>query len=1677
MFWLEGHTIAEVLLEGEVRTLYRGYRDTDGTPVLVSALNDDFPNARDVARLRHEYLILRELALPCAPTPLGLTPCRNGVALVVSDAGKRPLTERMKRGRQDLGSALRIGIAVARALDRVHLRGVVHKDVCPANILVEEGTLDIELMGFAHASRLPREDARLAATTSMEGTLAYMAPEQTGRMSRVVDHRADLYAFGVTLYELLTGALPFAMDDPLGLAHAHIARTPAPPHARMPELPRVVSDIVMKLLAKSPDDRYHRAAGVEADLAECAMRWQKAREIEPFALGRADLGDELVLPQKLYGREIEQKALALALERASSGKLAVVVVSGPRGVGKTALASELRSAVAVRGGRFAEGSPDDLGGASPCALLASALRSLVRQILAGPAEQARAFVRELGRTLGEGGSMLVDLVPELAEALGEREAPHASPALPATASNERLSSLARALLDAASREAPLVLFLDDLDAADATSIGVVRALVEGPSPRRLCVVVACRERPSDERPGPLDVRELGRRGAPVTEIALGPLSPVHVRLFVADALGTPEAGVAALADVLAAATHGNPFFLREVLRALHAEGFVRFDPQACVFRWDLELVRGRLGAADVHELVRERIAALPPRTAGVLGLASCLGKTFDLEQLALAAGRPMPRVAEDLWPSLEAGLIAPLSPDYRYQNEEPTLSAGRKPRVLYAFAHEHVHEVAYASIAVERRAAEHLAIGRQLSSPPRRDVSHGDALAAVRQLNLGEQAMTDPKERVALAETNLGIGRRARAVGALSDAVECFSAGLVALAGRSPHELWFSLGRDYCECAVALGDDQTATRLVAELERGAATRLERVEACRLLVAFHVARQEQAEALTAGARGLGELGVVVPEGIDELDEAIEAEVRAIQASLGKRPPSALATWPIVHDPDSAGAMSLLLDLFTPAFEVSPAIAGLVSAVLTRLSIVHGNTEASAYAYATYGFFLATSLGRHDEGHAFAELALALEEERGEGLLTSRVRLVVGSMLHTRRPRRVALFHFLRAAGEAVVFGDSPYVALATAEVLGARFELGDDLARACDEAERSLGKLRRTQRRLSGPHGLSLIGLQVVRCLLGRTRGVTSLSDDGFDEATLASASSVVLFHYQVRRAELLLLHDDPASAARAALAAEERLQSALGTYLATELSFWLALALLLDTKVSPAERAARLVKVDACIAELAALSARSPENYERKWKLAGAERARASGDELAAMELYEKAVRAAAESGVSRDEALANELAARFHLERRRDTVARAYMGEAYQAYLRWGAITKVEALRERYRFLLPGRMPGLSDVVARGGELLGASHFDLAAVMRAAQAIAEEIVLDVLLDRVMRVIVETAGAQRAVLLLDRSVATTEAIRRAAGDETPPELVIEATMTIDPDRVLIGSEAAAAVGWELPQSIVDEVAVTRAPVVLGGSRGYDRFSKEPHLVERRPRSLLCLAMAHRGRLSGVLYLENRVAADVFSPARVSVASFLSSQAAIAVENALLVASIQRMSEVQRRTNEVLENEVMMRTSELERELEQRERAELEKAALSEAMIRAQAERLMELSTPLLPILDGVVVMPLLGAIDEPRAAQILSAALAGVSSSRASILILDITGVRSATAHVTQTLLEAARAVKLLGAEVIISGVRAEVARTLVGLGASMQGIVTKATLKDAITFALARTRRPAGSF
>jgi predicted ATPase/anti-anti-sigma regulatory factor/GAF domain-containing protein/tRNA A-37 threonylcarbamoyl transferase component Bud32 len=1666
MIALPHYTLTGTIYEDDIDALYSGQRDADGAKVAVKVLRGEYPCPRDVARIQHEYAILKALSIPGVVRAHALEPCEGGPALILDHVRGRSLHDILAVERIDLAAALRIASSLADTLAAIHAHHVLHKDINPRNIIVDQEARRVTIIAFGIATRLSQETPIAESPPVLEGTLAYISPEQTGRMNRVIDSRTDLYSLGVTLYEILTSALPFPEKDPMDLIHSHIARTPMRPSQLVPSIPVVVSDIVMKLLEKAAEDRYQNAEGLKADLDVCLAELEQKGSIAPFPLGRRDRARDLRIPQQLYGREAELAALHAAFDRASLGAVELLVVKGHAGVGKSALVSEVHPLIACRGGFFGAGQFEQLGGGVPYAGVAAALSAVLRQILTfSPAKLAR-YRALFEEALGSSGRLLVDLLPELALCIDPQSAALTpSPAAAAPRFDLALQRLLRAL----STERTLVIFLDDLHWADAASLSLLHRLLTDTGGAHLLLIGAYRDDEVDAaHPLTRLLGALGPTGAAVTEIPLGPLPRTHVTALLQDALFSDEAGVSPLAAQVFEKTHGNPFFLGQFLFALHREGMLALDVATGRWTWDLPRIKAAEITDNVVALLIGKIKQLSPRTQRVLALAACIGRSFDQKRLAAVDEAEPKAAASDLWEALEEGLVLPLDADYRFFEAEAALPGADASalNVGYRFSHERVQQAAASLFDEAHKQQIHLRIGRLLRAEIGADPSGEALLGAVNHLNFGAAQIDDPTERARLARDNLEAGRKAKARMAYEAATDYLEAGISLLdeaAWAEDRAFASALVVEQATCAYLAGRFEQAEAAYDELLRRAPTDVERafVESTRITLYFTMGRYH--DAIAVGRNGLGRLGIELPETEEAMRALLDEEIAAVDQNLGGRKIEALLDAPVITDPRERAIVKLLMDLWTPTAVVMPTLRTLVTVKQVNFSLLHGNAEASSLGYMAYGSLLARIIGRFDDARAFGRLAMALHERFGSSQLSGSLNFLFGGYAHLVDPLHAAVPYLERAFHLGLETGDFVGSSYAAMFLVPIWMSMGAGLASVEEKATELIALLRRRTWDEFLFAGLSL-SERILLNLTGRTDGPETLSGGGFDEARFAESMSRVGFEYiacwyAAFKLMLGFLYEDYRGAIEMAEQAEAKLGSARGSYLLTELNMFafFSFAALLPT-ATPEEAARFALELDRHQAQLTLWAEHCPANYQHRILLVRAERARLEGKDLSAMQLYDQAIEAARAGDFLRDEAIASELAARFYLSRGRTRIGRAYLTDARHGYLRWGSTAKVEALDAAYGELLGLLDPrsSLAGPISSGHEARRASSsVDVLSVVRAAQAIAGEILLDKVLDRLLRIILSNAGAQRGVLLLEQD----------------GRLRVEATITLQPDEVRVGpSLPLEEAGGALAVSIAQYVERTSESVVIGDAQRDARFRADPYLAKAEPRSILCLAMAHHGRLMGVLYLENNAVADAFTSARIEICRLLSSQAAVAVENALLYTHVQTVTEQLWATNEHLEREVHRRTEQLRVELAERVRIEEARVVLQEEIIRVQNERLVELSTPLIPISAKVMVMPLIGSIDAERAQQILETALRGASDNGAKVVIMDITGVRRMDAAVAASLMRTAGALGLLGAEAVITGIRPGVAKTLVGLGISLGAVVTRRTLQSGIDYALART-------
>ena len=1530
MISIPGYEFSTVLHEGISTIIVQGHRIVDDMPVVAKLLRSEYPRPRDLARLRHEFGILRQLNVPNVIKAYSIEKYGNGIVLILEGLTAKALSEHIHRKTLDLGTSLRIALTLAEILAELHKHRITHKDIKPQNVLLEEATGKVYLIDFGVASHLSQETQNSTPAHALEGTLAYMSPEQTGRMNRSIDHRTDYYSLGVTLYEMLVGSLPFVSTDPVELVHQHIAVTPVAPHQRNPRIPQVVSDLVMKLLAKAAESRYQNAAGIVADLKECLSQWNLHGTVFAFPLGRHDISDTPQIPQKLYGRERHVAALMGAFERVSSGRSELLLVGGPSGVGKSVLIQEVNQAIARQGGDFVSGKFDQLHRTLPFAAFTQAFRELVRHLLMLPEAQLGQWRSRLATALGANAQLIIDLIPELEFVLGPQP-PVAT--LGPTEAQLRfglvMQNYVRVFCTAGH---PVVLFLDDLQWADPASLWLLQLLLTDAERGHLLIVGAYRDNEVDAaHPLRATIQQLRKHDVETNEVTLEPLALEDVQLMLAETFGQHAAGpVDSLARQVHAKTQGNPFFIIQFLSALHKAGLLYLDLAISKWTWDVARIAAAPLTDNVVEFMSGQIQKLPVDTQRLLAQAACIGFQFGLSTLVNIAERAPLAVSAALWPALGQGLLLPTSSEYRLVPGQEDVDGTPAVsdidlNVSYRFLHDRVQQAAYSLIPEEQRPALHLRIGRgfrqNLPSTPRAEV----VFEVVHHLNAGASCMTEPAERIDLARLNLQAGRMAKAATAYSAAADFFGAGVAQLDAsiwETDYELAFDLHRDQAECEYLAGRFAKAESLLAQLLGRVSSNLQRTEILGLRMMLYASQGRFEEGVTAGREGLKLLGIDLPVGPADCFAALMAEIGSIDKILGAGSITSLVDAPLLTAKDKQAALRLMMDLSPLAYQAEPSLFAVVVAKQVSLSLTFGHASISAYGYVTYGIIMAGAFGRYAEAIALGHLSLLLVEKLHGTEVACRVNACFGFYAPYGEPLRSSIGVFTRAQQIGLESGDYYYASLAFLYVPLTLLRLGDSLDTVRDEVSRGLTAMKRTQDQ-TGLSGLQLIR-QVIACLQGQTESPTSFNSAEFDVTQwLAHVDAMKLGGmrclYQIYLLQVCYLHGRYQEALAMAEGAERLLGAAVGLHYSTDHPFYTALALAAQYDTAPEEqRPAQLAAMSVHLATLERLKQGSSTNEAHRHALVAAEIHRVSGEPTQAMALYEQAIALARDNGFPHHEALANELFSKFHLTQGNVKAASEYMTKARYDYERWGASVKVAQLTEQYtqQFSVPEVAPGpsrepLNRVTDTTTTMwMSGQSLDVVSVLRASQAISSEIVLTKVLDRVMRVVVASAGAQRGFLVL----------------KSNDSLWVEALIVVDPERVEVGLHTPVASRADLAATIIQYVARSHETVVISDATTAPRFASDPYIARERPKSILCLALLHQGRLVGIVYLENNVSTNVFTHERVELLRLISSQAAISVENAQLYSNLQEATEKLKQSNENLEQQVAQRTSELSKAL-------------------------------------------------------------------------------------------------------------------------------------------------------
>lgn len=1522
------YQIIAKIYESANSLVYRAVSSSNARPVILKVLKQDYPTPSELTRYKQEYQITRSLEIEGAIATYDLLPYGNTLAMVLEDFGGVSLDILLRSQKFTLAEFLYLAIAIADALSKIHDNNVIHKDLNPANIVFNPKTKQLKIIDFGISTVFTRENPTLKNPDVLEGTLAYMSPEQTGRMNRELDYSTDFYSLGATFYQLLTQRVPFETDDALELVHCHIAKQPPPSHEVDREIPLTVSLIVMKLLAKTAEERYQSALGLKADLEECFRQLQQTGQIAQFPLAQYDICDRFKLSQKLYGRDSEITALLSAFDRVAGrvgepsegeendnshqSSIEMMLVAGFSGIGKSALVRELYKPITQQRGYFIAGKFDQFQRNIPYSAVISAFKSLVRQLLSESEARLAQWREKLLAAFGVNGQIIIDVIPEIEKIVGVQ--PPVQLLEPTETQNRFNTVFLKFIGVFCQRSHPLVIFLDDLQWADSASLKLIELIMNDARTEYLLLLGAYRDNEvNPNHPTILTVERLQEQGAVINTILLDPLQPEEIARLIADTLHSEPETVTPLAELVAKKTLGNPFFINEFLKTIDREHLLTFQQQHKCWQWDIERIEALGITANVVDLLLGKLRKLPKPTQQAIRLAACIGNSFDLTTLSIISEKSASATFQDLLPAIQLSTIQPVS------ELATTPEAPLEAELViqnYKFRHDRIQQAAYALIEEPQKKAVHLQIGRLLLQRLNAEELSAKIFTLVDHLNQGRDLIKSAAEKILLVKLNLQAGEKAKEAIAYAASREY----LIVAEDEFPGNIWqedyetaLDLYRELAEIEYLNGNFVRSQNLLDISLQQAKSDLDRIDFYYLQITHCTLLGKLNQAVESGRIGLNCLGIDLP--VENLAAVFEAELAEYRASLGSRKVGLLYDSPEMVMPEKRVAFKILIRILPVAWILNPILMWVVGTKLVNLNIKYGQMEKSPTGYACFGVINAHVLHNYHLAYQYGCLSVKLSDKyknlsSNVGARQFHASMIMPWLKHIKLSETVNI----DSMNAGLQLGDLQPVGYTMTYNLYNLIYQGKNLELLLQQIDRSL---------LFSQDSLNL---WAVNCVLGAKILVQNLvsltsSEAYFDTEEIKETHflakcredntlAAICFYY-IFKAQVLYLYGQPIELSYLKQA-EELFDFIPATISIAKHNFYYSLTLTaIYPSASTAEQNEYWQQLEANQRQMQEWADNCLENFLHKYLLVAAEMERIAGKSFRAMDLYDRAIESAKEHEFIHNEALANELAAKFWLSQNKTEFAQLYLKKAHQCYQIWGAKRKVEDLEQQYpQWLASAATETTTNTSTTGNR--SSESLDLATVIKASQTISGEIVLENLLAKLMKTVIENGGAQKGYLILDRD----------------GQWVIEAEGTVDYDATNIPrSEARASpygshnlLGLGLPIDFVDDetqipilpvaivnyVARTQENVVLNNATEAERFIRDPYIVATQPKSILCTPLLDRGKLSGILYLENNLITDAFTSDRLEVLRILSSQAAISIQNAQLYVALreseQRMTQ-------------------------------------------------------------------------------------------------------------------------------------------------------------------------------
>jgi len=1477
---ISGYTIQSTINEGERFTLLQAIRNADQKKVVLKFCRLELPVSDDLTSLQREYQILKQLDSPLVIKIYDLIKQGREIILVLEDIEGKSLKQFLANQAVDLETFFKIALQLTSALGVVHLKNIIHKDISPHNILINPTLLSVKLIDFGLSMQLNQETKDPLPPQNIEGNLEYIAPEQTGRMNRTIDYRADFYSLGVVFYEMLVGKLPFGTKDPLELIHSHLAKKQPDVHEVNSAVPKALAAIVDKLLAKTPEDRYASSFGLEADLLKCQSEWHQNHKIEPFILGQQDVSDRLTISQKVYAREQEVNELLEAYHRIVEGKRELLLLSGYAGIGKSSIVREIVKSVTATNGYFAKGKYERLNKTSAYTGFIQAFQELIHRLLSEPDTVVATLKENLLKAVGSNGQIIINLIPEVALIIGEQ--PPVSLLSPNELQNRFTLVFKSFIRVLASESHPLVLFLDDLQWIDSASLALFKSLMSDTELKYFLLIGSYQTNEMSLEHPLMDVlQRLKTMDAPIKEIVVSPFTKKDIQNLLIDSLNVTADESDEFSDLLLLKTQGNPFFINEFLKKLYHENSLRFSYDNRKWQWDLERIRQESVTENVVDLLIRRIQQLPREAQELLELAALVGNTFELSSLSVISEYSLAKTAGCLFSSLEANLIAIIGDRYQLlEGVKSEIVLETDQKIEFRFIHERIQQALYELMTEEMRVRIHLKIGRLLLARfPIEDLKKQDKklFEILYHFNQSIPLITDEKEYYQLAELNLLAGKKAKESIAHEASKAYFQSGiklLKILDWSKDYRLLFELHLQLAESLFLLKKFDEADGYIVELLKRSTSDIDSGNIYLCKIKAYMNSSMYREVVEVSRVALKLFNFYIPKKAKVFH--ILKEIVVIKwRNRGKGNHKIRMA---VTDPKILIIGQLLGRATGSAYRVDQNLFAYFSCKLINFGFSKGYIPETATACLAYAIILMSKFDRLKEAFYFVELSKDLQKELGSQASVCRNNFMMGAFInHWKYPLKSSLEYLERGYRSGIGEGELAFSAHSLMKKNVTMYYLGRPLNEIKECTEELINFLND-----SGREDYYNYNSYFKKTILLLTEDDIKLNIELkgiIEKASHADSKTVTAFIY-IANAELNYIKGDYDVAEEMSRKAYELKEFAKGGIDFVYILLFHGLCLAVNypradqKKKAEYERELRFIQK-----QFKRWSIYNSENFLFGYWLLSAEiEGLKKGFCIESMQLYNKAITESQKQGYTQFVAIANECAARFCFVGQYPLIGKAYLQNAYYAYSEWGALAKCKILEKQYSEILQSRIDTISTTISKSSTSMATANLDILSLLKATQAISGEIQLDKLLKKLISILLQNAGSERAVLLVKEG----------------SDWFVEAEGTLAGQKITLSKVESLKNRTDLPLSLINSVQRTEDVILMQTAEDFESYlAGDLYLKEIKPQSILVLPVFYQGILKNLLYLENRAMAHAFMPTSIQTLKMLASQAAISLENARL----------------------------------------------------------------------------------------------------------------------------------------------------------------------------------------